>query len=248
MLLADQLRVGIEDRDDPEAVVGEDVGAGDRLAEVAGAEQGDVVLARGVQDLADLADQRLDAVADAALAELAEAREVAADLGRVDVRVLGQLLGGDRLPAHLARLDQHLEVAREAGRDAEREPLAVADHRLARGGAVAVRSVDGRVGHGPTVCSGARKRVAVEAQLADRHARRPRPRGCARDSARAAIVGLDVDLAQLDPERSRSARRSPPGLVAEVASGSAVERHIDHGVRARRPLVLRSASQPRYSG
>ena len=74
VLVADQLLVGVEDRDDPEAVVGEDVGAGDRLAEVAGAEQGDVVLARGVEDLADLADQRLDPVADAALAELAEAR------------------------------------------------------------------------------------------------------------------------------------------------------------------------------
>ena len=64
-------------------------------------------------------------VADAALAELAEAGEVAADLGRVDVRVLGQLLRGDRLLAHLARLGQHLEVAREARRDAEREALAV---------------------------------------------------------------------------------------------------------------------------
>ena len=72
-LRADLRRVGVEDRDDPEAVVGEDVGAGDRRAEVAGAEQRDVVLARGAQDLADLRDQRVDVVADAALAELAEA-------------------------------------------------------------------------------------------------------------------------------------------------------------------------------
>ena len=70
-------------------------------------------------------DQRVDVVADAALAELAEAGEVAADLGRVDVGVLGELLRGDRLPAHLARLGQHLQVAREARRDAQREPLAV---------------------------------------------------------------------------------------------------------------------------
>ena len=112
--------------DDPEAVVGEDVGAGDRLAEVAGAEQRDVVLARGPQDLADLArPASRSVVADAALAELAEPGEVAADLGRVDVRVLGELLRGDRLLAHLAGLGQHLEVAREARRDAEREALAV---------------------------------------------------------------------------------------------------------------------------
>jgi hypothetical protein len=47
------------------------------------------MLAGGVQDLADLADQRLDAVTDAALAELAEPGEVAPDLRGVDVRVLG---------------------------------------------------------------------------------------------------------------------------------------------------------------
>ena len=69
-------------------------------------------------------DQRVDVVADAALAELAEAGEVAADLGRVDVGVLGELLRGDRLAAHLARLGQHLQVAREARGDAEREALA----------------------------------------------------------------------------------------------------------------------------
>ncbi len=125
-LLADQLRGAVEDRDDPEAVVGEDVGGGDRLAEVAGAEQGDVVLARGAQDLADLGDQRLDLVADAALAELAEAREVAADLGRVDVGPGGELLGGDRLLAHLPGLDQDLQVAGEPRGDAERQPRAVA--------------------------------------------------------------------------------------------------------------------------
>jgi hypothetical protein len=73
-------------------VVGEHVRAGDRLAEVAGAEQRDVVLAGGAQDLADLRDQRIDVVAHAALAELAEAGQVAADLGRVDVGEVRELL------------------------------------------------------------------------------------------------------------------------------------------------------------
>ena len=72
-LLAELGGVGVEDRHDAEAVVGEDVRGGDRLAEVAGAEQRDVVLAAGAQDLADLRDQRVDVVAHAALAELAEA-------------------------------------------------------------------------------------------------------------------------------------------------------------------------------
>ena len=96
---------------------------GDRAAEVAGAEQGDVVLAAGPQDLADLGDQRVDVVADAALAELAEARQVAADLRGVDVGVLRQLLRGDRLLAHLAGLRQHLQVARQARGDAQGEAV-----------------------------------------------------------------------------------------------------------------------------
>src|SRR3954447_23227625 len=113
--------VGVEDRDDPEAVVGEDVRAGDRLAEVPRAEESDVVLAACAQDLADLRDERVDVVAHAALAELAEAGQVAPDLRRVDVRVVGQLLRGDRVLAHLLRLREDLEVAREARRDAEGE-------------------------------------------------------------------------------------------------------------------------------
>src|SRR5262249_40663692 len=107
----------------------------DRLAEVACPEQGDVVLAGGPQDLADLADQRVDVVADATLAELAEPREVAPDLGRVDVGVVRELLRGDRVLAHLPGLGQHLEVAREPGGDPEREAIAVGDlrSRLLRG-------------------------------------------------------------------------------------------------------------------
>src|SRR3954447_10495443 len=120
-LLADLAGVVVEDRDDPEAVVGEDVARGDGLAEVPGAEQRDVVLAGGPQDLADLGDERVDVVADPPLAELAEAREIAADLGGVDVRPVRQLLGGDGLLALLLGLGQDLEVAREARGDAERE-------------------------------------------------------------------------------------------------------------------------------
>ena len=111
--------VDVEHGDDPEAVVGEDVRGRDRRAEVAGAEQRDVVLAGGPQDLADLGDERLDVVADPALAELPEAGQVAPDLGRVDVRVVGELLRGDRRLAHLAGLREDLEIARQPRGDAE---------------------------------------------------------------------------------------------------------------------------------
>src|SRR5262249_28087167 len=83
------------------------------------------------------------------LAELAEAGEIAADLGRVDVGVLGEFLRGDRLAAHLARLGKHLQVAAEPSRHAQRQPLAF-DREGAR-----VELFD-HLDHAPTVSSRAR--------------------------------------------------------------------------------------------
>ena len=84
--------VGVEDGRDVDPVLGEDGRARDRLSEPARADQGDVVLSLSPQDLADLAEERIDVVADPALPEFAECREVAPDLGRIDVRVVGYLL------------------------------------------------------------------------------------------------------------------------------------------------------------
>ena len=53
--LADLALIGVEGGGDVEAVVGEDRRARDRLAEAAGAEERDVVLALRPEDLADLA-------------------------------------------------------------------------------------------------------------------------------------------------------------------------------------------------
>ena len=120
---ADLLRIGVEDRGDVDPVLGEDRRARDRLAEAPGADERDVVLALRAEDLADLGEQRVDVVADPALAELAEGGQVAADLRRVDVRVVGDLLRGDALLAHLLRLRQHLEVPGEARRDTHRQTI-----------------------------------------------------------------------------------------------------------------------------
>ena len=73
-------------------MIGEDLRACDRLPEMAGTEQRDVVLGRRVQDRPDLLDQKVNVVSHPALAELAEAREVAPDLRRVDVGVVRELL------------------------------------------------------------------------------------------------------------------------------------------------------------
>ena len=102
--------VAVEDGCDRDAVLGEDRRRGDRRAQSARADERDVVLALRAKDLADLGEQRVDGVADAALAELAERREVAPNLRRVDVRVLRDLLRGDAVLAHLLRLRQHLQV------------------------------------------------------------------------------------------------------------------------------------------
>src|SRR6266536_1201555 len=77
---------------------------------------------------AQIGEQRVDVVADAALAELAEGREVAPNLRRVDVRVVRDLLRGDSVLAHLLGLGQNLQVPTQASGDADRQPIAVHAH------------------------------------------------------------------------------------------------------------------------
>ncbi len=115
--------IRVENDGDVDPVLGEDRRAGDRLAEPARADERDVVLPLRAQDLADLAEQRVDVVADAALAELAEGREVAADLGGVDVRVVRDLLRGNPVLAHLLGLRQNLQVAGETRSNTHRQPI-----------------------------------------------------------------------------------------------------------------------------
>ena len=174
---------------------------GDRLAEVPGAEQGDVVLAGGAQDLADLRDQRVDVVAHSALAELAEARQVAADLGGVDVRVVGQLLGRDRLPAHLLGLREHLQVARQPRRHPERQPLG---RRLAAASRWPARPQGLAKAHARPLYRAARSRAASVDEVAPTAPRRPaRAPGCARRSGGAA--------------RGRATRRPAPARSSRSA-------------------------------
>src|SRR6202007_2959854 len=105
-------------------------------------EQRDVVLAGGAQDLSDLRHERFHVVADAALAELAKAREVPPYLRRVHVRVVRELLRGDRLLAHLLGLCEHLQVARKAGRHAQRKALGGQRTAVPFGGHGAERRID----------------------------------------------------------------------------------------------------------
>src|SRR5262249_47803784 len=134
--------VVVEDGSDRDAVLGEDRRARNRLAEPPGADERDVVLPLRAEDLADLGQQRVDRVADAALAELAERREITPNLGGVDVRVLGDLLRGDPVLPHLPRLCEDLEIAAQPRCNTYRQPLRQLDSssfRVANAGDCACR-------------------------------------------------------------------------------------------------------------
>ena len=97
----------------------------DRRAEVARTDEREPVHVVGAEDALDPVDQRADVVADAALAERAEVREVAPDLRGVDVRELAEPRRGDRRLPVLAQLDEHVEVQRQALDDAFRNACAL---------------------------------------------------------------------------------------------------------------------------
>src|SRR4029079_6351180 len=119
----DDVGVTVEDSSDVDPVLGEDRRARDRLAEATGADQRDVVLTLRAEDLADLAEHACDVVTHSALAELAERREIAPYLRRIDVGVVRHLLGGDALLAHLLGLRENLEVPAQARSDPDRQPI-----------------------------------------------------------------------------------------------------------------------------
>jgi hypothetical protein len=133
--------VDVEDGGDRDPVLSEDGRAGDRLPQPPGPDEGDVVLPLGAQDLADLGQEAIDRVAHPALAELAEVGEVAADLRRVDARVVGDLLRGDPVLAHLLGLGEDLQVPGEARCHTDAD--AVVERR---------QPVEGTLQHGRAFC------------------------------------------------------------------------------------------------
>ena len=120
----------VEHGRDVDPVLGENRRARNCAPEPAGADEGQVVLALRAQDLPDLVEERIGPIPDTALAEPAERGQVATDLGRVDVRVLGDLLRGDPVLPHLPRLCQDLQVPAQARRDSDRQPIR--HHRSSR--------------------------------------------------------------------------------------------------------------------
>ena len=253
--------VGVEDRHDAEAVVGEDVRARrSRWPRWPAPNSAMLCWPRGPQDLADLRDERVDVVADAALAELAEARQVAADLRRVDVGVVGELLGGDRLLAHLLGLREDLQVARQARGDAERQALGQRRRRRppSRGGMLRRRRAHRRStlaarGEPRRSASSTKKsyssspverddRDALEvAARAARRRPRCRPRELERPSGAIRRATARASSHRWQPGAAVEGRRRSRGALPQVR-GYGVERRGASGVaQRRRPSARREA-------
>ena len=114
-LLADFLLQRVEQRGDLEALLPEPGIVGEGEPEVAGAHDGDAQLPIEAEDLAEVPFEIADVVADAADAELAEVREVLADLGGIEVELLGERLGRDGADARRLRARSGSAGRRKAG-------------------------------------------------------------------------------------------------------------------------------------
>src|SRR6185503_6526947 len=113
-LLANFRALVVEERQDFESFLSEARVVGQREPEVAGADDGDPQLAIEAQNLAQMALQIADVVADAADTELAEIREILANLRGVQVELLGEGLGGNRTDAVAFELVETPQVHGEA--------------------------------------------------------------------------------------------------------------------------------------
>ena len=112
-----------------EPVVAEARVVGKRQAEVAGPHDDDLELPIEPENLAQVAAQILDVVADAAHAELAEVRQVLANLRGVEMELLGQAAGRDGVDAGgLERLERS-QVDRQSRGRAARTPTRRRDAR-----------------------------------------------------------------------------------------------------------------------
>ncbi len=208
---------------------------GDRLAEVPRAEQRDVVLARRCAGSCGSARRANRRCSPPRACRTCRTRQVTADLGGVDVRVVGELLGGDRLLAHLLGLREHLEVAGQPGGDAERQPLAPLGH---------VEPAVERVveGHGslyrvpaPAPLDPGRTRSFSTPSIATTGMRSPYWR-------KRPAIPADVDLLQLELAARADVVDHTARVLAEVAARLAVEgddRHAAGRAEASRSRYVR---------
>src|SRR5439155_23621177 len=113
-LLADLGAQVVEERGDLKTLPAKPRVVGERKPQVACADDGDAKSAVETENLSEVALEIAHVVADAAHAELAEVREVLADLGRVEGELLGQRLRGNGPDLGLLELIQAAKIDRQA--------------------------------------------------------------------------------------------------------------------------------------
>ena len=214
----------VEQRDDLEPFVAEAGIVGERQPEIAGAHDRDAHATVEAENLPQVAAQLLDVVADAADAELAEVREVLADLRGVEVELLGQRLRRHR--AHAGR------VERVQAAQVDRQPVG--------------RQLGNRLGRRRAPATGRLFAFFTSSDLTRRRAghgrhRARRFRSCRGTVATAAIPSR-VAMAVTTPANIRRMAHTPPtpGVTATRALSAVRSRPA-----SRRPS---SRSRPSSSG
>src|SRR5215203_367550 len=119
--VADLLVGGVEERGDLETFLTKPRVIGQREAEIACAHDGHPQMAIEAENLPEVAAQFLDVVTDAPDTELAEVRQILANLRGVEMKLLGQGLGGDGLCAGSVELVETPQVDRQAIRSELRD-------------------------------------------------------------------------------------------------------------------------------
>ena len=104
---------GIEQRNDLKPFLAKSRIVGERQTEIAGAEDGNLQLQLEPENLAEMALQILDVVAHPSDAERAEIGQILPDLGRIQVKLLGEHLRRHRLHSGRVQRVEAAEVHRQ---------------------------------------------------------------------------------------------------------------------------------------
>jgi hypothetical protein len=107
---ADLLGVAVEERRKTKALRGETAGVRERLPEVSGPDDRESPRLIEAENRQEVALERGDVVADAADAELAEGRQVLADLRRAQVEAPSEALGGDMRGAFCLQVREAAQI------------------------------------------------------------------------------------------------------------------------------------------
>ena len=129
-LAADLFRVVVHRRHDPKGAVREVEEMGQRLTQVAAADDDDRVCAIEAEQLIEARGEIGDPIADAPHPELPKVGEILPNLGGGEVQTAGESLRRDRLDSLLAQVAENPEVQRESIESEGGDRVRSASHRF----------------------------------------------------------------------------------------------------------------------